>query len=195
MAEISGPGKAQGLAAADTTVRPPVAPPPVTPAAPAAPAAQPGDQRQAAATGRAAPVASLVETPPPVDFRRLMRGFAAGQDLEVSASGFFGSSMVGGFGKVEAVSTDRFRIDLHVRAPGHNSDKPMEYRRDGDQFIGADGARWNGSLSADGHSLTLTDAADSRKRIRLTVDQPGRLQMTTWGFGGDGKPLTIAVTH
>jgi hypothetical protein len=140
-------------------------------------------------------VLALADASPAVDFTKLLRGFTAGKTLALSASGFFGSSFVGGHGRVESVDANGFKLDMHVRAPGHDSDKPMAFRREGDHFVGADGAKWNGALSRDGQTLSLTNAANAKERIQLNVAQPGTLKVTTWGFGGDNKPLTVAVTN
>ncbi len=148
-----------------------------------------------AASGAAATVTSLVSDPPAVDFTKMFRGFATGAPLAISASGFIGSSTVGGDGAVEVLNKDQFRLAMHVRAPFHNSDKPMGFQRVGDHFVSGDGVKWSGKPSADGHSLELTNISKPKERIRLDVNQPGKLEMTTWGFGGDGKPLTLAVKH
>ena len=164
-----------------------------TPAKSATPVAVADKVKPMAASGSAATVTSLIVDTPPVDFTKLFRGFATGAPLAISASGFFGSSTVGGDGAVEVMTKDQFRLAMHVKAPMHNSDKPMGFQREGDHFVSGDGVKWSGKPSADGHSLELTNISKPKERIRLDVNQPGTLQLTTWGFGGDGKPLTLAV--
>lgn len=189
MVDVSRVGTAQPL---ESPKDPPRQAPPLPQAAPAVPPVR-GDERQAASAGKALAAVSLAGASPQVDFTKLLRGFTPGKDLELSASGFFGSSFVGGFGKVESVDANGFKLDMHVRAPGHDSDKPMAFRKEGDHFVGADGVKWNGSLSGDGQSLTLTNTTKPKERIQLSVTTPGTLKVTTWGFGGDNKPLTVAV--
>lgn len=192
MVDITRVGTALPVEAPQAPSRAPAAP--VAAAAPPA-AALTADRRQSEAAGKAPAALALVGGGPKVDFAKLLRGFRPGQELDLSAHGFFGSGFVDGFGKVESVGADGFRLDLHVRAPGHDSDKPMAFRQDGDSFVGADGARWDGALSGDGHSLTLTRTNEKGKneKIQLSVATPGTLTITTWGFGGDNKPLTVAV--
>jgi hypothetical protein len=182
-------GMAPAIETTGTTERRVAAPP-----APQAPTALKADSHQAASVSRSPIVATLSAGGPPEGFTKLMRGFAVGQSLEVSAKGFFGSGLVGGHGSVKTISADVLHLDVHVRAPGNNSDEPMSFRRDGDTFIASTGIRWQGSFSADGKSFELTKPSNGKnQRILFAVDQPGTLKVTTWGFGGDGKPLTIAV--
>ena len=189
MAEIAGLGAPQPLAPVAPGGRPQ---PAVTADPPPAMREAVQDQRQAASAGKAPPVLALGKEPPAVDFTSLFKGFTVGKELAISAKGFFGSGFVGGHAAMTELKADRFKLDLHVRAPGNDSDKPVVMTSDGNQIVSGDGTRYNAGLSADGRTLTLTNATKPKERIELHVAAPGgTLRMTTWGFGGDGKPLTV----
>lgn len=178
----------QGVPNVSSPTGTPPAPAPVKTAAPASPALA-GDQLVSGAPGRGAIPAIGVMTAPPANLQKFFRGFHAGDGFDVSAEGFMGSGMVGGQGRVQALSPTAFKLAMHIEAPGPDRDVVMSMTWNGQEFVGREGGRFKASLSPDGDTLTFTDQANAKRQMVLMIPRSGELHLTTRGFGNDGRTL------
>lgn len=130
---------------------------------------------------------------PTVNFASFLKGFSAGSEGGLSGKGFVGAGTVSGSARMVQVSADGFQLQMNVKAPFTNRKETMQFTRSGDAFVSRDGDRFSATSSDGGKTLTLQNLNKAKERVVLHVPQAGVLEITSYGFGNDGKTLVATA--
>lgn len=158
------------------------------------PAPLPMDKVLVAPTAKGAAIASLSLTKSPtIDFRTLLPGFKGGDKIDVGATGLEGL-VIGGDGRISAMSANNLKMSLHVTAPGVNKRLNVDLRAENGGYHLVAPEDWNVSVAKVGDWYRLTNLSDTKQYIELKSTGSGEARIRTHGMDGvDGHTLTIEV--